>query len=294
MESNTQLLTLEVKTEPNQEINQLVNENEDTSLLGDSHTKRDKYELVEPITHIRNKTFFEKLVSSCINQRRTMLSLAELRVYYKLKIEANTLFEFENEDHNNIVRELWFILDGQKLEEIKNNGWKLFGFQNIDPRTDFRGGGILSLINLISYSKNYRNEISEMTKETTDFLFGVTSINVTYYLIKYYHLADYLNYDKDKADICSRKALKTFCSLLLDDENVIHKIHDMLLTDVFHLWLLYKKTWTDATIMEFKSAIDEIIEKYVKATKDTIYYDFDSIKRRYLGLPNNFTRRVLK
>ena len=296
MKPVNKLEAIEVKVNPMNQTNQMninINDNEDSSLLPSSNTKPTKYALIEPTTHVLNRNFFEKLISSCINESQTTISLAELQAYYGLKVDANINFEFENENHNNLVRELWYILNNEKLHEIKNPGWKLRGFQNVDPRTDFRGGGVLSLMNLIEYSKKYRIKINEMTvDDTTDFLFGITSINVTYYLIKYYHLADYLEYDKDKADICSRKALKTFCSLLVNDEDIFHKIHDMLLTDVYDVWLLCKTKWTDATILDFKSAMDMIIKKYDQVTKGTIHKDFDTIKRQYLILSNNVKRRA--
>ena len=82
---------------------------------------------------------------------------------------------------------------------IKNNIWKTIGFQNADPRSDFRGGGLISLKNLIYFGeKEGFNKIVEYSENDSDFLFACTSINVTFHLKKYFHLADFLEFEKDK------------------------------------------------------------------------------------------------
>ena len=66
-----------------------------------------------------------------------------------------------------------------------NDNWKDLGFQQKNPRTDFRGGGYLSLLCLIYFSVVYEEDFREMIKATKDhesvmWLTAVTSINVTH------------------------------------------------------------------------------------------------------------------
>ena len=49
-----------------------------------------------------------------------------------------------------------------------------------------------------------------MIKDENEFLFAISSINVSYYLMTFFHLHDFLDYKKDKKVICSRKILKNF------------------------------------------------------------------------------------
>jgi len=49
-----------------------------------------------------------------------------------------------------------------------NDLWKDIGFQQKNPRTDFRGGGHLSLLCLIYMSQNYPREFNEMIKVTKE------------------------------------------------------------------------------------------------------------------------------
>jgi len=211
-----------------------------------------------------------------------------------LKSEANTRFDKNDESHVSIVKELWYLIYGEKLQDIKNQGWKVLGFQNIDPSTDFRGGGVLSARNLVNFAKHYGTRLPNMTEESTEFLFGITSINVTYFLIKYYHLADFLDIEKDKADVCSRKALKNFCVLLLRDDEIFNKIYCMLLNDCFDVWMMCKKTMEKLTIMEFKLAMDHIKMKFLKTTKDHEYEDIHGMKRFYDMLPNDIKRKNIR
>lgn len=36
-------------------------------------------------------------------------------------------------------------------QDINNIEWKKYGFQNKNPRTDFRGSGLMGLKNIINY-----------------------------------------------------------------------------------------------------------------------------------------------
>jgi len=83
------------------------------------------------------------------------------------------------------------------LEEINNEGWKIFGFQNKNPRTDFRGGGLMSLKNLLYFCSQNPQIVADMCLEEHDFLLGVSSINITFFMMKFFHLADFLEYEKD-------------------------------------------------------------------------------------------------
>ena len=68
-------------------------------------------------------------------------------------------------------------------------------------------------------------------------LFSVTSINITFYLKKYFHLANYLNFKLDKKVICPRKVLKTFCYVSLLDVDFFTKIHNMITNKIINYFI---------------------------------------------------------
>jgi hypothetical protein len=76
----------------------------------------------------------------------------------------------------------------------------------------------MALKNLIYFAEYNKTAVEEMCKHENDFIFAVCSINVTFYLKKYLHLADFLEFDKDQQDLCSRRALKSFCRMMMQDE----------------------------------------------------------------------------
>ena len=60
-----------------------------------------------------------------------------------------TGYDSANEEHEEILLELWkLLMPGRELGSRINSSWKDIGFQGEDPKTDFRGMGILGLSNL--------------------------------------------------------------------------------------------------------------------------------------------------
>lgn len=63
------------------------------------------------------------------------------------------------------------------------------GFQSKNPRTDFRGGGILSLYCLHYFINTYQKYFEEMRNDNKGyFFFAISSINVTHHLIVYLYM----------------------------------------------------------------------------------------------------------
>lgn len=238
----------------------------------------------EPITHIKNKTLMEILFGSCFGDLRTSLTIEELIPFYDLKNDANTYFDNKCKDYDDMFRELYQELTLQTIEEVQNDTWKTFGFQNANPRSDIRGGGLLSLKQLIYFVKSNKSRTTEMAADNSNFLFAVSSINVTYYLITYYHLSNHLIYSKDKKEICSRVALKSFCSLLRVDNNTLNKIHSLLLNDLYNIWKSLKEKLPKLTLLDFNMAVNIMKAKFVKTTKKHMFDDFEAMSRYYLKL----------
>ena len=51
--------------------------------------------------------------------------------------------------------------------------------------------------------------------------------------MKYFHLEKTLKFDKHKHTICSRKALKNFTKILVLDDLLLSKIHNLLINEIF-------------------------------------------------------------
>jgi len=247
-------------------------------------TTRKRPSFREPITHLKNKSFIEVIFGSCFGDFGTQLSVDELVPFYDLKHDANKYFDNKCKDYDDLLREMWTDLTGNTLEEIENEGWKNYGFQNSNPRSDFRGGALLSLKQLLYFVKTNKDKIETLSSDTSSFLFAVSSINVTYFLIKYYHLSNDLVYSKDKKIICSRVALKTFCSVLRVDKNILNKIHGLLLNDLHSVWQDLRKKIPGLTLMDFNMALNIVKEKMFRLTKSHIYDSYEGFREIYLRL----------
>ena len=80
--------------------------------------------------------------------------LIKIRAYNKLVIEIEELrsrkFSFDSPHDSELIFDLWSSLKGttDKLDNRITKRWSEIGFQGNDPSTDFRGMGLLSLLNL--------------------------------------------------------------------------------------------------------------------------------------------------
>jgi hypothetical protein len=62
----------------------------------------------------------------------------------------STPYDSENPEHEKKLLELWdLLMPGRPLDARVSDSWKEIGFQGEDPKTDFRGMGLLGLENLM-------------------------------------------------------------------------------------------------------------------------------------------------
>lgn len=80
-----------------------------------------------------------------------------------------------------------------------------------------------------------------MVNPINDFFFAISSINVTFFLKVYLHLAEHLDPKHDKSIYCNRRSLKTFCTLLNKDSHAFDCIHELLLKDMYQSWIILRK-----------------------------------------------------
>lgn len=224
--------------------------------------------LDQPDTHKKNKSCTESLL--CCQTFDNDLSQSQLKLFYLMKSFANILYEDSNSSHQKNLKDLYQIAFEQDLnsQDLSSDQWMSLGFQNKSAQTDFRGAGLIGLNNLIIFAKKQKKIMQEMCFQSNEFLWAMTSLNITYFLKIFFHLADFLNYKKDKKAICSRKSLKNFTLLLesgvransgkellvLEEclKDIFYEIHEILLIYCFKQWLNFReKTKKEASLMDF-------------------------------------------
>ena len=144
------------------------------------------FSIAKTVSVVRAVKKFENpgLVFAFASLRRTNIGISHLSQL------ARTDFSKEYEA---ALIELWDCLKpGQRREgsELRHSkSWSEIGFQGLDPATDFRGGGVLSLENLRYFAKESpeiaRKILAEQCHDITKggFPFALAGINITAFLL---------------------------------------------------------------------------------------------------------------
>jgi hypothetical protein len=111
------------------------------------------------------------------------------RVYARVHLLRDEAYSSANTKHEEMLEQLWANLK----PNVRRSGgritkeWGEIGFQGTDPMSDFRGMGVLSLIQLIHFSAKYPVEaqaaLAESNHPTRWYPFSVTGINITGFMM---------------------------------------------------------------------------------------------------------------
>ncbi|XP_053603735.1 ELMO domain-containing protein 2 [Plodia interpunctella] len=101
-------------------------------------------------------------------------------------------FDSNNLEHEEKLLKLWSLLvPNEPLESRVSKQWQDIGFQGDDPKTDFRGMGLLGLENLLFFATEYPQASSHVLSHSHHpkygYTFAIVGINLTsmaYYLLK--------------------------------------------------------------------------------------------------------------
>ncbi|KAF5294614.1 hypothetical protein FQR65_LT10720 [Abscondita terminalis] len=108
--------------------------------------------------------------------------------YRQLKAEVETLrtiiYDSDNIEHEQKLLELWQHLNpNNPLNSRVSKQWQEIGFQGDDPKTDFRGMGLLGLENLLYFSREYKGPASHVLSHSHHpnygYEFAIVGINIT-------------------------------------------------------------------------------------------------------------------
>lgn len=110
-----------------------------------------------------------------------------LRLQNRIEIQ----YDSSNIEHQEELKALWFAsFPGTELRGLISEQWKEMGWQGKDPSTDFRGGGFISLENLLFFARNYPKSFQELLRKQNgdraiwEYPFAVAGVNITFMLIQ--------------------------------------------------------------------------------------------------------------
>ncbi|XP_062166393.1 uncharacterized protein LOC133872797 isoform X2 [Alnus glutinosa] len=98
-------------------------------------------------------------------------------------------FDGSRVEHQDALKLLWRLAyPDRELPSLKSELWKEMGWQGPDPSTDFRGGGFISLENLIFFAQKYPETFQRVlhkqdgTRAEWEYPFAVAGINISFML----------------------------------------------------------------------------------------------------------------
>ncbi|KAM8773377.1 ELMO domain-containing protein 2 [Acanthopagrus schlegelii] len=154
-------------------------------LRGALDTDKDKLEqCVDQIMKVKNvkpqkDPLFKGSLHICLLQITGHSSL-----YVSVEDLRKEVFSSDNQAHEAMLLKLWdLLMPTVKLESRITKQWGDIGFQGDDPKTDFRGMGMLGLINLVFFSENYTQEarqvLSHANHPKLGYSYAIVGINLT-------------------------------------------------------------------------------------------------------------------
>ncbi|XP_010919756.1 uncharacterized protein [Elaeis guineensis] len=109
----------------------------------------------------------------------------------RLQSRIEVTYDGSKKEHQEALRALWYAAyPGVELRGLVSEQWKEMGWQGKDPSTDFRGGGFISLENLLFFAKNYPKSFQDLLQKQEgdraiwEYPFAVAGVNITFMLIQ--------------------------------------------------------------------------------------------------------------
>ncbi|XP_063360509.1 ELMO domain-containing protein 2 [Cydia amplana] len=140
-----------------------------------------------------------------------------------------TPYECTMPDHEEKLLKLWSLLvPNEDLESRVTKQWQYIGFQGDDPKTDFRGMGLLGLENLLFFASEYPQAASHVLSHSHHpkygYTFAIVGINLT--SMAYYLLRD-----------GSAKTYMFNAKQYLPNMNLFHRFYCYLFYEFDRMWI---------------------------------------------------------
>jgi len=161
------------------------------------------------IAHSTARQEAQSLLRQNVTQHERMIAHDCLRTL------STENFEAEKAAHVHLLQDLWREAGIRDEFAIKSEEWTHLGFQRTDPRSDFRGGGVLSLEHMIAFVRQHGVAELDSSNPLQAFPLSIASINVTSMLTAYFHLRDVkLSFLRaETRSECSPSTLQAFLAL---------------------------------------------------------------------------------
>ncbi|KAH9788700.1 ELMO domain-containing protein [Citrus sinensis] len=119
------------------------------------------------------------------------LTPAQEECLQRLQLRIDVAYDSSIPEHREALRALWnAAFPDEELRDLISEQWKEMGWQGKDPSTDFRGGGFISLENLLYLARNFPKSFQDLLRKQEgdrsvwEYPFAVAGVNITFMLIQ--------------------------------------------------------------------------------------------------------------
>ncbi|CAI4233245.1 unnamed protein product [Auanema sp. JU1783] len=151
--------------------------------------------MIESLPRADPEDIFVRCAVSAQGEHRSALKfrlsryLSEMKTYNKLRDNVEDrrreVFNPKNDEHVDKLKKLWELTLPDRIDEfaLVSKVWQEIGYQGVDPSTDFRGMGMLSLDQLLYLGENYPEQLKAIHQishhPTIGFPMAVAGITIT-------------------------------------------------------------------------------------------------------------------
>ncbi|XP_038992629.1 ELMO domain-containing protein A-like [Hibiscus syriacus] len=172
-----------------------------------------------------------------------VLSLLQKERLKRLQKRLEVPFDGSQLEHQDALWQLWRLAyPNRELPSLKSELWGDMGWQGTDPSTDFRGGGFISLENLIFFAKNYPESFQSLlhkkdgNRADWEYPFAVAGINISFMLVQMLNL---------RSGKPSSLAGIRFLQLLGEDETAFDNLFCVAFQMMDAQWLIKRASYLD-------------------------------------------------
>ncbi|KAF7138397.1 uncharacterized protein LOC131331822 isoform X1 [Rhododendron vialii] len=192
----------------------------------------------------------------------------------RLQNRIEVVYDSSSPEHQEALRALWdAAFPGEELCGLVSEQWKAMGWQGKDPSTDFRGGGFISLENLLYFGRNFPRSFQDLLlkqdgdRAMWEYPFAVAGVNITFMLIQMLDL---------EAVKPQTMLGATFLKFLAENESAFDLLYCITFKLMDHQWLTMRASYMDfnAVMKATRRQLEtELLQEGIKRLEDLPSYN---------------------
>uniref|UniRef100_A0A0G4HLX1 ELMO domain-containing protein n=1 Tax=Chromera velia CCMP2878 TaxID=1169474 RepID=A0A0G4HLX1_9ALVE len=204
-----------------------------------------------------------------------------------IKTSASMPFDSSNSDHEDLLSKYWrcAFKDEEPPKETTNSNWQRLGFQSGNPRTDFRGGGLLSLQQMIylaeMHPRNFQMMIEDCNSER-GYLLSACLINLTQLLVCFLRLdGGSQHHPVIGRKSAPRECIKTFARLANEQARPQHCFDELYAACAIRMHREWMRQWDpkagEKNLLRFNHILGDVkkaVENLLKNSRIRLLSEF--------------------